>query len=113
MPNIDKGLDLIKRAGFKAREKDISFTVSGTVASENEQLVLTPDNMKVPTKFVLLPGADKSGEGAFAKVKEACAKDSSAIVELEGQWQAHVDPNDSKSPPALKVMTFIGTKKKS
>ncbi|MCS6860122.1 MAG: hypothetical protein NZT92_07375 [Abditibacteriales bacterium] len=111
VPDVPKALDAIANAGsFKPRADDVFFTVTGTVASENGQFVLTLDNVKTPTKFVLLAWETSDGAAAFAKVKEFAAQ--SAAVELEGQWLPHTEPSDKKSPPALKVQRVAAAKGK-
>lgn len=111
VPDVPKALDAIANAGsFKPRSNDVFFTATGTVAPENGQLVLTLDNVKTPTKFLLLPSDDKSGAEAFAKVKELAA--GGGGVEVEGQWLPHADPNDKKSLPALKVQRVAAVKGK-
>lgn len=111
VPDVPKALEAIANAGsFKPRANDVFFTVTGTVSSENGQFVLTLDNVKTPTKFVLLPSDDKSGAEAFAKVKEFAAGGGS--VEVEGQWLPPAGSNDKKSLPALKVQRVVAVKGK-
>jgi len=111
VPDVPKALETIANTGsFKPRANDVFFTVTGTVTSENGQFVLTLDNVKTLTKFVLLPLDANGSAEAFAKVKEFAAQGTA--VELEGQWLPHVAPNDTKSLPALKVQRAAAVKGK-
>lgn len=103
LPDVPKAFELIKVGGFKPRTNDVFFTVTGRVVSENGQPVLNLDKMKSPAKFALLPSEGKDSEATFAQAKEFAAQNPSPLIEVEGQWQPHADPNDDKSLPALKV----------
>ncbi len=112
--DLKRAFQLINAGGFQARKPETVFTLSGTVALEGEQLVLTVDQTKAPLKFELLEPKEVpkflekeiavSGPGETMKLlRQRAEANSKLVVELE----AMAVVTEDAPPRSLQVLRIV------
>jgi hypothetical protein len=77
-------MEVVSKAAFKPKPKDVRVTAVGRVTSEGDTLLFTLEKMKQPTVLRLEPGRDEKSQVVFTELRQKALP--GALMEVEGFW---------------------------